>query len=897
MKLSGILNRKWNYVALAFLIPFVGLLIVMLLGECAPFGHYAMLYSDKYHQYFPFFKAFRQALLSGDSLLFNWDVGMGLDYLGLYAYYLASPFNLLSVLVPEAWLFSYFSFLTPIKLGLAGMFFAIFLKKLFGKNDISITLFGSFYGLCAWALGYQWNIMWLDTFALMPLVVLGAVSLLSEKKFVLYTVTLFLSIFANYYIGFFTCIFVLLFFICYEICRWKGIGKFVEDLCRIALFSALAIGMTAILSLPAFAALQNTHSSVNKFPQGLQLNMTSNDTWVGLFDVMRQVAGNTVGGIEPTLKEGLPNLYCGIFANILAVLYLFCRNIRLRDKICSVCLLLFFNVSFIFRQLDYIWHGFHFTNMIPYRFSFLHSFVVLYMAYSAWINRKQFRLWQVGIALLVSVGLLFCTKEPSDMVIFIAYNAVFILLYVATLIYSMVFKRAPESADEFELYEFQQGILARKRLCSMVLLTIIGSEIVLNLVNFGVAFPLTNVANYPKGLDDTESVIEYMKEQEKDNLFYRAETTHTQTLNDGALNGYHGITTFTSSADVRVTEFMAALGYGAKNGNNRYSYEESSPVANLFLNLKYMIERDEKVKDNAYFETVYSEGKVSLLENNAYLPLGFLANPQLLNVNFKGVDNRFIFQNDLLRNATGIQQDAWYQIPGSLLAITGDATSLSTYPATGYCSYDKESKAGTITYSYTANREGLLCVYIEQSKRNNLSFWLNGEELYTETYSIPQMLSIADVKPGDIVEVKIKYKKDEKGTERISAAILDEEVFRQHYDALAESTLNLTSFSNTNIKGTINCNRDGLLYTSIPQNGNWSVYVDGKPAEALTVCHAMVGVMLTEGEHTIQIVYHNDAFSLGWKISVICLLGFLGAYFYVYRPSFRFPVKKNKFQA
>ncbi len=896
MKLSGDQNRKQIYIGLSFLIPFIGLLAVMLLGQCVPFGKYSMLYSDMYHQYFPFFKAFRNALLSGDSLLYNWNVGMGLDFVGLYAYYLASPLNLLSVLIPEAWLLGYFSLLVPIKLGLASMFFSIFLKKIFNKNDISIALFGSFYGLCAWALGYQWNVMWLDTFALLPLVSLGAISLLRERKFALYTITLFLSIFFNYYIGFFTCIFVLLLFICYEICRWQGFSKLIEDLGRIALFSAIAIGMTAILTLPAFVALQNTHSSVNKFPQGFQLNMTTNDTWSGLFEAMRYVAGNTNGGIEPSLKEGLPNLYCGVFANIFAVLYLFCRKIRLRDKICAVFLLLFINVSFIFRQLDYIWHGFHFTNMIPYRFSFLHSFVVLYMAYVAWTHRRQFRLWQVIIALLASVGLMFCAKNPKDTV-FIVYNGVLILLYITTLFYSVVIRPAPKDADALELYDFQQEILAKKRLCSFVLLGVISTELILNLVNFGVSFPLTNVSDYPRGLDDTEAVIDYMKEREKDNPFYRAEVTHTQTLNDGALNNYYGITTFTSSANVKVTEFMTALGYGGKNSFNRYSYEESSPVANLFLGIKYMLERSGKVEDNSYFDLIYSKDAVHLLENNAYLPLGFLANSQLLNVDFKYVDNRFTFQNYLFTQATGVKQDAWKLVPKSALTINSNTPTFSPYTPTGFCSYATDNNPGTITYTYTANAKGLLCIFIEQSKKNSFTLSLNGNELYSETYSVPQMLSVSDVKVGDIVEIQVKCKASEKGTVRIDAGILDEEVFRQHYDVLAESTLNLTSFSNTNIKGTINCNRDGLLYTSIPQNGNWSVYVDGKPAEALTVCNAMVGVMLPEGEHTIQFVYHNEAFSTGWKISLICLLGFLGAYFYVYRPSFRFPIKKNKSQA
>ena len=75
---------------------------------------------------------------------------------------------------------------------------------------------------------------------------LGTVSLLRDNRFFLYTVTLFLSIYSNYYIGFFTCIFVLLLFVCYEICRWRGIRRFFSDLFRIALFSLLAIGMTAI---------------------------------------------------------------------------------------------------------------------------------------------------------------------------------------------------------------------------------------------------------------------------------------------------------------------------------------------------------------------------------------------------------------------------------------------------------------------------------------------------------------------------------------------------------------------------------------------------------------------------------------------------------------------------
>ena len=302
MNLSKIKNTKWNYLALAFAFPVIGMLSVMLVSGFEPFGDRSMLYSDMYHQYYPFFKAFRSALLSGDSLLYTWDIGMGMDYIGLISYYLASPLNLLSIFVPEMWLLEYFSLLMPIKLGLASMFFAFFLKNVFQKDDLSISLFGTMYALCAWALGYQWNIMWLDTFALLPLVVLGTIALIRDKKFILYTLTLFLSIYSNYYIGLFICIFIFLLFFVYQICRWQGWKRFFADLCRIALFSALAIGMTAILELPTLAALQTTQSSVNKFPTEFRLNIASEHTWKGLLDAMRQVAGNMGGGLAPNFK-------------------------------------------------------------------------------------------------------------------------------------------------------------------------------------------------------------------------------------------------------------------------------------------------------------------------------------------------------------------------------------------------------------------------------------------------------------------------------------------------------------------------------------------------------------------------------------------------------------------
>ena len=68
--------------------------------------------------------------------------------------------------------------------------------------------------------------------------------------------------------------------------------------------------------------------------------------------------------------------------------------------------------------------------------------------------------------------------------------------------------------------------------------------------------------------------------------------------------------------------------------------------------------------------------------------------------------------------------------------------------------------------------------------------------------------------------------------------------------------------------------REGLLYTSIPQDGGWHVRVDGQEVEPVLVGDVMVAVPLTAGSHEVEFVYHNAAFAIGWKISAICLLLF-----------------------
>jgi len=907
MRLPPIRNRQWNYLAISFFLPLVGLLAAMVLSECAPFGTRSWLSSDAWHQYFPFFKTFRDVLRSGGSLLYNPATGLGLDYLGLIAYYLASPLNLISVFLPESWLLGFFDLLIPIKLSFASLFFAIFLRELFDKDDLSLPLFAGFYALCSWALGYMWNIMWLDTFAVLPLVALGTIRLLRDKKFGLYTVSLFFAIFANYYIGFFICIFVLLLFICYQICRCTSPKQLALDFCRIGIFTVLAIGMTAVLELPALAALGTTHSSVNVYPENFAVNIVTGESvnvaktaWSAfktakelgegnlfilwfeavaasvppILEGMKKIAGNLCGGVLPTYKEGLPNIYCGVGTLLFSFLFLTCKEVKLRDKLCSVFLLLFFMISFILRQLDYIWHGFHFTNMIPYRFSFLFSFVMLYMAYRAFLLRDDFKVWQLIVGGVLSASIMLCYKDPTDSV-FLTFNGIFLVLYLGVLVYTSLQNLPIPEAKAANLLAVLKNRSYHKKAASFLLAGVLGLELIMVIVNGTTQFPYASVASYPRGMTDLETVVEYMKEND-DDPYYRTEVTHTQTLNDSSLIGYNGLSTFTSSANVKVTNFMKVMGYAAQNNYNRYCFEESSPVSNLFLNLKYMIDREGQLEENNYFDIAHQQGNVTLLKNNAYLPLGFLAETALLEKDFTSLGNAFHFQNDLFTAATGIAEDVW--TPAPVIINEANTPMNSKNENAGYCYYTTTDSSSTLYYTYEIQDAGFMCLDMTMSARNSFSIWKNGEFLYSESIALPQTFSVSQVQPGDIVEVQVKCKAKETGSVTIRGAILNDDVFRRGYEILSASTLNITSLSDTKIEGTINCDRDGLLYTSIPQNGNWTVTVDGKEADISLVGDVMVGVELTEGAHTVCFTYKNNAFSTGLAISILCLLIFCGIY-------------------
>lgn len=884
---------------LSFLLPFLIAYLAFFIGGLYPFGDKQLLAHDEWHQYYPFLVSFREKLLSGGSLQYTWDVGMGTSYLSLFAYYLSSPLYLLSVLVPLQYLREFFAFLTVLKIGLAGLFMGYFLRRVYRKNTLFLPFFALMYAFCAWSCGYYWNIIWLDSFALLPLLMAGMVALLREGRFRLYVIALALTLWCSYYIAYFCCIFVFLSFFGYCICRPNGWKGFLRRFVRIGIATVLGVGLCAMLLIPTLMAMRGTYSSAGSDFNLLALNIAENangtleegaslwsllktQTLPGVLKAAGKVLANLLPANEVTKMDGLPNVFCSFTAVILAIFYFCNGKISLREKLVHIFLLLFLLLSFIFRALDYFWHGFHFPNMLPYRFSFLFSFVLICMAYRAILLMDNFRAWKLAVIVPLAAAMLTNGLLSDRSILIPIFGGVVLLCAV---VFFLVY------AQEKHRKALACGFLCLVITCEMVVCFSRGLD----------AIGFTTRSIYPTDNENVQALLQYA-EQDEDDLFYRTETTATQTLNDGALNGYHGVTVFNSSANVSFNRFSRSLGLSSWVASNRYSYSESSPFTNLMCGIRYLLDRTGDHRNTDYNTLVADAGETNLLKNNAYISLGFMADRSLGDFVAEAEKYNPIWeQEEMFRLATGIEEPLYLHLTHSdLTAPEGAKLYPSGTSGTQY-SYNGGDPDGKSTYSviYAVEQDGLYCATTKVSGCTEVNVYYNGKLLFTRNIKARSLFSLGNFYAGDTITLTYAIENKETGTISADVAVQNNSVFDAGYALLADEPWNLTQFSDTHVRGTVTAKQDGLFYTSVPYEPGWTAYVDGEEVElaqtydpqskAVALTDAVIAFPLGEGTHIVELRFRAPGLTLGILLSLLSLAGFVGLWVVLRKRPFLLP--------
>ena len=853
------------------------------------YGTRQMLVIDLWHQYFPFLADLQDKLQNGGSLLWTWSVGMGSNFIAMMSYYLLSPLNFLSVFVDKADLVQYLAVITTIKIGLAGAFTAIAFKIICKKNGLSLVIFSTMYALCSFSMGYYWCTIWLDTWALLPLVVAGTVCMLRDGKYKLFIISLASAVVCNYYIGLFLCIAVVFTAIGYTVSCFESFKKCFKDLLRSVVCTGISLLLTAPVTITSYLALKNCYKSTSGFPTRFDINIGTDDN-KGVFEAFHQIVSNMISYLDPTSKEGLPNVACGTLCLILLAVFFCCRKIKLGEKIFCANMLVILIASFIFRPLDYIWHGFHYPNMLPHRFSFIFCFLLIWMAYRAYTNMRPGDIIEVLVGGMV-FGLIiygfFLRGTPLEDGQTAIKGSVFsqkaLAGAIATGLVMLVI---------LILYVLK---LAPRRVTTAILCLVVVGEMCV-VANIGVvSVGDTQMSSYPEKEESVNKLIETadsLSYGEKD--FWRMEFTTTQTLNDGALNGINGVSVFNSMANVNITKYVEYLGGAGWPAGNRYAYFQSSPVTNLLFNIKYLISRSGNCLDTVYMERIETAGAVGLYENNAYLSQGFLLNPEICdfelmtwpNGNQGNVDDPFLNQIEFWRLATGIEEPLYTQLP---LVDQGHDTNLTVSNVSGQSMghYNvKTTQNGSsmkLKFNYYPKEDSLLFGYMKVGNRNgDGSILKNDSNIGSINTQTPHIRSLGYYKGGyNPVEPEYKTASQEQKAEKASLTFnvdlssasstsvrvfcyaLNMDVFNRGLQILGASTLEVSDISDTSIEGTIEANRDGVLYTSIPYEKGWKVEVDGVLTEMSPIGNAMCAVNLTKGTHTVRFYYVPDGFVIG----------------------------------
>lgn len=796
--------RPGDSLLAAFFVPVLVLVVIFAQRGIFPFGEECFLRTDMYHQYAPFFSEFQYKLTHGGSLLYSWDIGMGVNFSALYAYYLASPMNWLVALCPRQFLIEFMTVLIVIKTGLSGLFFTWYLRKHTGTREFGSCFFGIFYALSGYMAAYSWNIMWLDCILLFPVILFGLERLVKEKKGMVYCIALGLSILSNYYISIMICIFMVIYAAVLVILYPPKKGKeFAATAGRFTLYSLLAGGLAAVVLLPEIYALQATASGNFDFPKTVS-------SYFSIFDMIARHMGNVQTEIG---LDHWPNIYCGVAVLMLLLLYLGNKNIKIKEKAVYFSLLLFFYASFSVNVLNFIWHGFHYPNSLPCRQSFIYIALVLVMCYKAYLELKNtpwkhivMAFWGAA-AFVILAEKLVDNEEQFHFAVF--YAAILFLALYTGCIY---------------LYH------SRKWCRDGVLLAVLGLVFCESAVNMAVtSIPTTSRTAYVKDNEDTMLLADSIRSS----VFYRIEKGESRTKNDGAWMNFPSASLFSSVASAAMSDFFKSV--GCESSTNAYSVKGSTPFIDALFATRYGIYPDQQPADGLK-EQIGRQGSMWFYENKYTLPVGFVM-PQDMETNWV-LDSG---------NPANVQND--------LSSVLGVSNLL--VPAEGV----SEGKKLT----FTADASGDYYVYVTNKKVEEVSAEIGERSLSFDNVDRGYFLELGYLPKGQ--EVILQSKTD--GNPAMQAEIwrFDPEAMEEIYQCLSKSPLELSSWTDTGLAGSINTPEGGTMFTSIPYDKGWKIWVDGTAVSGRPVFDAFLGVDLEPGEHKIRLSYEPQGLKTGAVIT------------------------------
>jgi len=828
-----------KYIFIAFAVPVLITVLAFAVTGIYPFGDQQIAVIDMYHQYVPFLSELQSKLQNGDSLFYTWNGAAGSNFWNLMAYYCASPLNLLLAVFPAKYIMEATAFILLIKIGLTGSFMTIYLRYTDNKCNMLTVAFASLYALSSYVMGYYWCIMWMDAVMLLPLIMLGLNRLIDDGRFVLYTATLALTVFCNYYMAIMVCIFIMFYYpVLYFLkVRKGGTLKCVKTTGKAVGFSLLGVVMAAVMLLPTYISMQDTFYISADMPEKWAV-------YSDVLDVLNQVLPNA----QLTYRDGLPNLYCGLIVVILLIFYFMSKTTPLREKALNTGFLAFMFLSLNLNKLDFMWHGFHFPNQLPFRYTFVICFILIGIAYKTFSKIDEVKiqtLWRVlaiGAAYLIFAQKIF-DKNIDNMPLFVYGGIAWLALYIIVMIL------------------YRKGTLYRTSFY-LLIVVLIFAELTANTCTSFDKVGNSSRVTYFENWEDVSALAEYTNEE-----FVRAEMDDTYILNCPAFYQYKGVSQFSSSINSNTTAIMEKIGVEGEPGKNRFNYNLTNPVTNAMLNVKYIITKNLEMKDRDFKEIKVQNHSV-LYENKYPLSVGYMVDDAVRTWNYDN-DNPYIVLEDYLRATAGKENSDVFQ-PIDEAEISTSNVDVTSEGGGHYTALLHETnKKSKVVLEYESTKTQNYYVFVESPYANtiivNKGDTKDDIEIRDDCGSI---VNIGEIPAGKTFRVIIDYQKGKIGNIRCHVSRLNYDTWEKAYNILSSNMMEVTEWSDNHIKGTVDVKEDGILVTSIPYEKGWKLEVDGYERSITELTGgSFISVALAEGEHEIYLKFTPPGFAAGIAIS------------------------------
>lgn len=847
-------------------------IVVLIIFRQTPFGDNSLAINDARIQYLDFFAFLRRVLQGSDSLIFTFSKGLGGTALGLFGYYLASPLNILSLIITEDGLL--LNILVVLKSALSSASFAIFLgykfKKQLIRNDqpntrkcLLLIILSISYGLSHYIAMQSSNIMWLDGVYMLPLMMLGVSKLVSEQRSTLLVIATGAAILFNWYTGAMNCIFIVGWFI------FEVVFKYIENwnwreiwwiFLRFVLAMLLGVMIGAVILLPTMFALFGTAHGTPS------LGSLFNVKFLGQLPTL--ISNYTIGRYS---EYGAPSVFCGSVALIGAIMIFVSRKISAAKKYVFGGFVLFLVLCCYFVPFMTIFSLLEFVGSYWYRYGYILIASLLFMSAYYYFElseeRDSRRLLKAGIlAAIVIVGVNFIVKPTvidSSVVTTVWYSGILLCL-ISVLVGQMLKKQ-------------------KSRLIVVSLSLLVLAELGLELAYFVNTADELQISNRVQYNNVTTQTLENIHNQD-DSIYRISQTSVNRTgnnvfdensnlaakYNEGLALGYHSITTYTSTPDENQIQFLDKMGYADDYEIKTIVNTSIIPVDSI-LGVKYIM--SEYPINGLKLTDLSPENSAKQVYQNPFaLPMALVYRNNDLDMEYQG--NPFEYQNQfyskLLGRNINLYRKLDYQLVQQGIAGTGFTQQYQVKIPTGNYAVYGNIKASGMNPDMVLNVDN--CYEVGYARANTTATGLLAPSVFyipTDQNTKQVNLELSSSTSYNILE----------GSEQFYALDLN---------LLGKITDELMNYGNQpsmqmgkggHVQITVDAESNQCLYLAIAADPGWTIIRNGETVEANLIANTFYSIPLVDGENIIELKYHAQGLLPGLMITATGLIGYVVVYF------------------